>query len=164
MAKAIDPATTSVRPRTRAIPQTDSSANPRAREAVFSREFAAGLVLVLPRPARERWSHAPYAVVRGFRSDAIFALRQLRSAPAFTVVAALTLALGIGANGAIFALVDAALLRPLEFRDPEQLVKVWERSPRRRARRPRLSTLPTGSSGREPSTPLAATPAVWARW
>ena len=74
-----------------------------------------------------------------FRSDAIFALRQLRSAPAFTVVAALTLALGIGANGAIFALVDAALLRPLEFRDPEQLVKVWERSP---------------SSARTPAAPL----------
>ena len=63
-----------------------------------------------------------------FRSDATFALRQLRGAPAFTFIAVLTLALGIGANGAIFALVDAALLRPLEFREPDRLVRVWERN------------------------------------
>ena len=62
-----------------------------------------------------------------FRSDAIFALRQLRGAPAFTLIAAVTLALGIGANGAIFALVDAALLRPLALGAPDRLVQVWER-------------------------------------
>jgi putative ABC transport system permease protein len=67
--------------------------------------------------------------IQDFRSDAMFALRQLRTAPAFTVIAALTLALGIGANGANFALVDAALLRPLEFREPDRLVQVWERNP-----------------------------------
>jgi len=64
-----------------------------------------------------------------FRSDASFALRQLRGAPAFTLIAALTLALGIGANGAIFALVDAALLRPLALASPDRLVEVWERDP-----------------------------------
>jgi hypothetical protein len=58
--------------------------------------------------------------------DVRFALRQLRRAPAFTLVAAATLALGIGANGAIFALVDATLLRPLPFPDPDRLVAVWE--------------------------------------
>ena len=62
------------------------------------------------------------------RDDVKFALRQLRSSPAFTLVAAITLALGIGANSAIFALVDATLLRPLPFREPERLVMVWERS------------------------------------
>lgn len=59
--------------------------------------------------------------------DVRLAIRQLRSAPGFTFVAALTLALGIGANSAIFALADATLLRPLPFPDPDRLVMVWER-------------------------------------
>jgi putative ABC transport system permease protein len=62
------------------------------------------------------------------RADVSFAMRQLRRAPAFTLVAALTLALGIGANSAIFALVDAALLRPLPFPEPDRLVMVSERT------------------------------------
>jgi ABC-type antimicrobial peptide transport system permease subunit len=49
------------------------------------------------------------------RSDVRFACRQLRRAPGFTAVAALTLALGLGANSAIFALVDATLLHPVPF-------------------------------------------------
>ncbi len=62
------------------------------------------------------------------REDVKFAFRQLRAAPAFTLVAMLTLALGIGANSAIFALVDATLLRPLPYGDAEQLVTIWETS------------------------------------
>ena len=62
------------------------------------------------------------------RDDLKFAVRQLKSSPAFTLVATLTLALGIGANSAIFALVDATLLRPLPFGQPDRLVSIWERS------------------------------------
>jgi putative ABC transport system permease protein len=61
--------------------------------------------------------------------DVTFAVRQLKAAPAFALVAILTLALGIGANSAIFALVDAVLLRPLPFPDPDRLVMVWEQTP-----------------------------------
>ncbi len=64
-----------------------------------------------------------------FRHDVTFALRQMKAAPAFTFVAVVTLALGIGANAAIFALVDAALLRPLPFHDPDRVVMLWERAP-----------------------------------
>src|SRR5690349_7423680 len=61
------------------------------------------------------------------RNDVRFAIRQLRRSPGFTFVAALTLALGIGANSAIFALADATLLRPFPFPQPDRLVAVWER-------------------------------------
>ena len=60
--------------------------------------------------------------------DLKFAVRQLKGSPGFTLVAALTLALGIGANSAIFALVDATLLRPLPYGNPDRLVSVWEKT------------------------------------
>jgi putative ABC transport system permease protein len=62
------------------------------------------------------------------REDVRFAVRQMRVSPGFTLVATLTLALGIGANTAIFALADAALLRPLPFPAPDRLVGVFERT------------------------------------
>jgi putative ABC transport system permease protein len=63
------------------------------------------------------------------QADVRFAWRQLRKAPGFTFVAALTLALGIGANSAIFALVDATLLHPVPFDEPDRLVMVYESLP-----------------------------------
>jgi putative ABC transport system permease protein len=66
--------------------------------------------------------------IEEFGQDLRFAFRQLRNAPAFASVAGATLALGIGANSAMFALVDATLLRPLPFPRPDRLVMIWERS------------------------------------
>jgi putative ABC transport system permease protein len=69
------------------------------------------------------------------RDDVKFALRQLKASPGFALVAAITLALGIGANSAMFALADVTLLRPLPFPQPDRLVMVWEQNQRDRSPR-----------------------------
>lgn len=86
--------------------------------------------------------------------DLRFALRQFVKSPGFTCIAILTLALGIGANTAIFSVINSALLRPLAYPEPERLVQVWTKNNANGNRRPFVSG-PQFKQWREHSTTLA---------
>lgn len=61
--------------------------------------------------------------------DLKYTLRRLARTPVFTIAALVTLALGIGANTAIFSVINCVLLKPLPFPDPDQLIGVWQTAP-----------------------------------
>jgi predicted permease len=75
---------------------------------------------------RERQS---VPLIETILQDLRFAARMLHKNPGFATVAMVTLALGIGASTSIFSVIDAVLVRPLPYRNPEQIVRVWEQAP-----------------------------------
>lgn len=114
--------------------------DPAAREAAARRFGNLREIAEACRQIDEQWlrEQRRAGMWADFRLDAAYAVRALTRTPGFTLVAILTLALGVGANTAIFSVINSVLLRPLAYSDTSRLVFVWSS---------------TGSFPREPLTP-----------
>ena len=104
--------------------QSDSGALP--DEARYAARRAFGNPVVIREQTHEAWG---WAAVEHLVQDLRYALRQVTRYPGFTAVVVLVLAVGIGANCAIFTFVDALFLRPLPVPHPERLVRIYARGP-----------------------------------
>ncbi len=101
------------------------SGTPRAEaERAARHEF--GNVALIEERSREIWR---WSTLESIGADLGYAARKLRKSPAFTITCLLTLALGIGANTAVFSTIDTILLHPLSYRDPSRLVLISESLP-----------------------------------
>jgi predicted permease len=108
-----------------------------ADDAGYAARRAFGNPTLLKEEVREMWGWTAWEVLV---KDVSFSFRTIRKSPGFAVIVILTLALGIGANTAIFSVMDSVLLRPLPYPQPERLVRIWQSEPRMGERR--LGTAP----------------------
>ena len=93
-------------------------------EQTARREF--GNVALVQQRSREQWQ---WRALESLLSDLKFTLRRIRKSPGFAITVLLTLAIGIGANTAVFSVVDGVLLKPLPYADSNQLIALWLNAP-----------------------------------
>jgi len=105
--------------------ELESEGMPRKQaEQTARREF--GNVALIQQRSREQWQ---WRALESLLADFKFTLRRLRKSPGFAITVLLTLAIGIGANTAVFSVVDGVLLKPLPYPDSNQLTALWLGAP-----------------------------------